>query len=63
MLETIRSEAKKKGMTIVELERRAGMARGALYKLNNSSPTLATLEKIADALGIKVSTLIDRVKK
>ena len=63
MLETIRSEAKKKGMTIVELEQKAGLARGAVYKLNSSSPTLATLEKIADALGIKVSTLIDRVKK
>lgn len=63
MIEAIRKEAKKKGMTIVELEQRAGLARGAIYKLNTSSPTLVTLEKIAEALGIKVSTLIERISK
>lgn len=49
----------KKGITIAELERNAGLSKGAIYKWRESSPTLSKLQAVADVLGVKVSKLID----
>lgn len=57
----IKEEAKKKGLNISQLERKAGLSRGSINKWRKSSPTLDTLEKVAEAMGLKVTTLIDRL--
>ena len=63
MYETINKEAKKRGMSIRELERFAGLGNGTIDKWKESSPKLDTLEKVAAALGLSVTTLISRAKK
>lgn len=63
MYETIKEEAEKKGMSVLQLEQKAGLARSSICKWKESSPNLDSLDKVAAALGIKTSTLIDRARK
>lgn len=63
MYETIKKEAEKTGMSIRQLERFAGLGNGTIDKWKESSPKLDTLEKVAAALGMNVTTLINRAKK
>ena len=63
MYETINKEAEKRGMSIRQLERDAGLGNGTIDKWKESSPKLDTLEKVAAALGMNVTTLISRAKK
>lgn len=63
MYQTVLNEARKKGISVSELERKAGMAKGAIYKWKTSSPNLNTLDRVAEVLGIETSTLIARAKK
>lgn len=63
MYETINKEAKKRGMSIRQLERDAGLGNGTIDKWKESSPKLETLEKVAAALGMNETTLINRAKK
>lgn len=51
---------KEAGLTQVELARKAGIGRATLSRLENGehSPRYETLEKIAKALGVKVSSLL-----
>lgn len=59
MLNKIKEFASKKGLSIAEIEKRAGLANGTIGKWDNSSPTLKSLEKVADVLEISVKRLID----
>lgn len=63
MYETINKEAEKRGMSVRQLERNAGLGNGTIDKWKESSPKLDTLEKVAEALGLSVTTLINRAKK
>ena len=63
MYETINKEAEKRGMSIRQLERFAGLGNGTIDKWKESSPKLETLEKVAAALGMNETTLINRAKK
>ena len=63
MYETINKEAEKRGMSVRRLEREAGLGNGTIDKWKESSPKLDTLERVADALGMNVTTLISRAKK
>lgn len=47
-------------ITMAELGRRSGISRGYLHALENggSDPTLATLEKIAEAFGLPVGSML-----
>lgn len=55
----IREEREKAGLTQVQLAAKAGIPQPHLSKLENGvhSPTSMTLEKIANALGVPLSTL------
>lgn len=57
----IRALRKRKGWTQETLATKAGIGRVHLAKLETArqDPTLATLEKIAKALRVKVSALVD----
>ena len=54
---------KTKGITLQDLADKLGVARSTLANtLTKKNPTLETLEKIAKALGVKVSDLLDEEK-
>ena len=63
MYETVKELCKKKNITVAQLERNTGLARGEIGKWRKCSPQLNSLEKVADALGISVTTLINKSKK
>lgn len=63
MYEVIRKEAEKRGVSIRQLEDDAGIGNGTIGGWRESSPKLDTLEKVAAALGMNVTTLINRAKK
>ncbi len=63
LYETVKKLCKEKGIPIYELEKRAGVGNGTIRFWKNSSPRLDTLERVADALGIKVTTLINKSKE
>lgn len=51
---------KEKGMTTGELAQRAGMHQPEISRAMNGNPTVATLAKIASALGVSVGDLFER---
>ncbi len=50
--------ATKKGMSLVEVEKKAGLGQSAISKWKKSTPTVRSLKKVADALGCSVATLL-----
>jgi len=55
--------AKKKGMSIHQLEQKAGL-KGVIGKWKNQfNPNITNLNKVADALGVSVATLLREEKK
>jgi transcriptional regulator with XRE-family HTH domain len=59
---TVRSLRHGRGLSAEQLAARAGVSKGALVALENATanPNLATLVRIADALGVPVSTLVEQ---
>lgn len=51
---------KLQGMSIRELEEKAGIGNGVVGKWRTKSPTLDSLEKVAKALRVPVVTLIGK---
>lgn len=60
--ENIKFYAKKRGMSISEVERQADLARGHIYKWMKHEPNIVSLKKVADVLGVTVNTLIEERK-
>ena len=59
MYEKVKAIAEDKGLTIAALEKKAGVANGTIGKWRNSNgPTVATLEKLAKALGVDMKELL-----
>ena len=59
--EKIRSRASKEGISIAQLERRAGLKRGAIWSIisgKSKNPKQSTLEKISKTLGCSIEELI-----
>ena len=59
---TVRGLRHGRGLSADQLAARAGVSKGALVALENATanPNLATLVRIADALGVPVSTLVEQ---
>ena len=59
---TVRGLRHSRGLSADQLAARAGVSKGALVALENATanPNLATLVRIADALGVSVSTLVEQ---
>lgn len=57
----IKAERAKRKITQAELAERAGISHGYLARLETGrqDPTITTLEKLAKALRVKVSALLD----
>lgn len=60
MVAELKEIANEKGFSIASLEKAAGLGNGTIRRWDNSSPTIDNLNKVADVLGIKVTTLINR---
>lgn len=54
--EQIRTERESQGRSLSSLARDAGVGKSYLWRIENcqASPSLATIRRIADALGVKV---------
>lgn len=50
--------ANKKGLTLKELERKAGLANGAISKWKVNIPRTDNLKSVADVLNVKVDRLL-----
>jgi len=57
----VRSTRRARGLTLDQLAQRAGVSKGALVALESATanPTLGTLVRLADALGVSVSVLVE----
>lgn len=60
----IRKIRRRQGRTLEEIARRSGFTRSLLSKIENekTTPPVSTLMKIADALGVNFSALLDEQK-
>ncbi len=58
LYDNIRYYIKKAGLSISEAERRAGLARGHIYRWKKSAPSVTNIKKVADVLGVTVDELI-----
>jgi transcriptional regulator with XRE-family HTH domain len=59
---TVRRLRRDRGLSADQLAARAGISKGALVALENAAanPNLATLVRLADALGVPVSALVEQ---
>lgn len=58
LLDNIKREARKKGITITKLEEAAGLSNGTIGKWSTSSPRIDNLRPIADYFGITIDDLL-----
>lgn len=56
--ENIKALCDKKGISIMELEKTAGVGNGVVGKWREAAPMLSTLEKVAKALNVPVTKLL-----
>lgn len=63
IFENICRVSEKRGISIKRLEEKSGLKNGAIGKWRTSSPTVKNLQKVADALGVSVNTLLREEKK
>ena len=60
-LAALRTERERQGLSLADIRERTGIDRAALSRLENTedaNPTLATLERYAEALGKQVIILL-----
>lgn len=58
MYDKIREIAKKNGISIQELEKRAGLSNGTIGKWKKFRPVAENLQKVAVVLGVKMEDLL-----
>ena len=56
----VKEVCKEKGVTLAEVASKIGVAQASLSKMLGGNPTIGTLEKIADALGVPVTELFEK---
>lgn len=49
------------GISLAELERRAGFGNGTIGKWQTVTPNLKSIEKVANVLGVTVAALLDGI--
>lgn len=56
--DNIKRQARKKGLTISQVESKAGLAQGHIGKWNTVSPRVDSLLKVAKVLGVSANALL-----
>lgn len=59
IFEKVLERSEELGISISELERRAGLSKATIPKWKTSSPTVANLKAVADVLGTTVDKLLE----
>lgn len=57
-IDVVKELAKKKGITMYELQEKAGLSRGGAYKWKTYTPSIQSLNKVAAALGVTPAYLL-----
>ena len=60
LYEVIYQVSKEKNISINQLEERAGLSTGSIYKWNTVSPTVKNLKKVAEVLETTVDSLLEK---
>lgn len=60
IVKKIKDLAYEKGISIAALERKIGLANGAIYKWDKSSPTIDKLSKVANYFNVSTDYLLDK---
>lgn len=66
LVSALRAERERQGLTLADIARRSGMDRAAIHKLEvgvSRNPTLATLNRYADALGVRLEWTLRAVDR
>lgn len=63
IFDNVKELANKKGMSIGELERAAGLSNGAIFKWKVSIPKIDSVKSVADVLNVKVDNLLEESKE
>lgn len=58
MVERLKQICAEQGITVTELERRAGLPDNSIYKWDRHSPSVNTVAKAARVLNVTVDSLI-----
>ena len=58
IFENVKEISEKKGMPIMEVEKRAGLSNGTISKWRKSSPTVESVKRVAGVLGVTVNRLL-----
>ena len=59
LFDNVKALADKRGMSIGELERAAGLSNGAIFKWKVSIPKIDSVKSVADVLKVKVDKLLE----
>lgn len=59
LFENVKALANKKGMSIGELEKAAGLSNGAIFKWKASNPKIDSVQAVAKVLKVKVDKLLE----
>jgi len=62
MREKIIKLCRERGISLAELERRAGLANRTIYKWSDSIPSVDKVIAVADILGVTVEELVKKEK-
>ena len=63
MLAKILDKCREQGITLAELERKAGLANRTIYKWNESVPSVDKVLAVANVLGVTVDELVREGEK
>ncbi|MBS0950220.1 helix-turn-helix transcriptional regulator [Weissella minor] len=58
IFERTKQTAKERGLTLRQVEEKAGLSNGSLYNWKKSSPKIENVKKVADVLGVSVDYLL-----
>ena len=59
MVEKIKSLAKARGMTIMQLEEQCGIGQKSIYDWDTHRPKVDTVKRVADFFGVTINDLIE----
>lgn len=63
VFEKVKLEAKKKGLSLLALNNKAGLGKSAIYKWKTQTPSIENLQKVADVLGVSTDYLLGKEDK
>lgn len=58
LVENIKKACQKKQITLIDLERRAGLPINSIYKWDRNDPSIKRVARVASILGVTVDELL-----